>query len=249
MRLKDPIRPYEVAYLFSVFAESLPLPARDERGRVGEGESRDSPFDGASSPRPFSGNEGEGEENKAPLNRHEVAFLILRRRVQKRVNFRQVRQSLGGIGQLMFGIEFSFPWTARLEMNERFYMPTTTVPKSKPVIRARTAAFAPTPKPPAETRPSQTKFIKWFSDIRIEDIPLVGGKNASLGEMYRELTPQRPNGNMLSFGKGFEVADSQSAQPFRSFTNLHFWPGLCSFRRARRNAIRPAIFPPSWSIH
>ena len=30
-------------------------------------------------------------------------------------------------------------------------------------------------------------FIKWFADITIEDVPLVGGKNASLGEMVREL--------------------------------------------------------------
>jgi len=29
-------------------------------------------------------------------------------------------------------------------------------------------------------------FIKWFADITIADIPLVGGKNASLGEMVRE---------------------------------------------------------------
>jgi pyruvate,water dikinase len=34
-------------------------------------------------------------------------------------------------------------------------------------------------------------FIKWFADINIADIPLVGGKNASLGEMVRELTSQR----------------------------------------------------------
>lgn len=39
-------------------------------------------------------------------------------------------------------------------------------------------------------------FIKWFSDIRIEDVPLVGGKNASLGEMVRELA-----------GKGVKVPD------------------------------------------
>lgn len=31
-------------------------------------------------------------------------------------------------------------------------------------------------------------YIRWFKDIKIEDVPLVGGKNASLGEMYRELT-------------------------------------------------------------
>ena len=39
--------------------------------------------------------------------------------------------------------------------------------------------------------------IRWFEEIGIEDIPLVGGKNASLGEMYRALAPrgvQVPNG-------------------------------------------------------
>jgi len=30
-------------------------------------------------------------------------------------------------------------------------------------------------------------FIKWFEDLKIEDVPLVGGKNASLGEMIRKL--------------------------------------------------------------
>lgn len=32
-----------------------------------------------------------------------------------------------------------------------------------------------------------TEFIRWFRDLGIEDIPNVGGKNASLGEMVREL--------------------------------------------------------------
>lgn len=36
----------------------------------------------------------------------------------------------------------------------------------------------------------ETQFIKWFESISIGDIPLVGGKNASLGEMYQRLTPQ-----------------------------------------------------------
>ena len=42
-----------------------------------------------------------------------------------------------------------------------------------------------------------TKYIRWFEEIKIEDVPIVGGKNASLGEMYRELTPRGiklPNG-------------------------------------------------------
>ena len=41
------------------------------------------------------------------------------------------------------------------------------------------------------------RYIRWFKELTIEDIPLVGGKNASLGEMYRELAPKGvriPNG-------------------------------------------------------
>ena len=44
---------------------------------------------------------------------------------------------------------------------------------------------------------SPGRYIRWFEEIRAEDIPFVGGKNASLGEMYQALTPQGvkiPNG-------------------------------------------------------
>lgn len=37
------------------------------------------------------------------------------------------------------------------------------------------------------------KYIKWFDEIGIEDIPLVGGKNASLGEMYNQLSKKGVN--------------------------------------------------------
>ena len=40
-------------------------------------------------------------------------------------------------------------------------------------------------------------YVRWFSDLSLGDVPLVGGKNASLGEMYRELVPlgvKVPNG-------------------------------------------------------
>ena len=33
------------------------------------------------------------------------------------------------------------------------------------------------------------KYIRWFEEIGLDDVPLVGGKNASLGELYRNLTP------------------------------------------------------------
>jgi pyruvate,water dikinase len=40
-------------------------------------------------------------------------------------------------------------------------------------------------------------FVRWFADISLDDVALVGGKNASLGELYRELSPggiRVPNG-------------------------------------------------------
>jgi pyruvate,water dikinase len=39
----------------------------------------------------------------------------------------------------------------------------------------------------------EAKYIRWFEDIRNEDVPVVGGKNASLGEMYSELTAKGLN--------------------------------------------------------
>ena len=36
-------------------------------------------------------------------------------------------------------------------------------------------------------------FVLWFENVGIEDVPLVGGKNASLGEMIQQLTPQGIN--------------------------------------------------------
>lgn len=44
-------------------------------------------------------------------------------------------------------------------------------------------------------------YVRWFKDIRLEDVPLVGGKTASLGELYSVLSPQGvrvPNGFALT---------------------------------------------------
>ena len=41
------------------------------------------------------------------------------------------------------------------------------------------------------------RYIRFFNELNIDDIPIVGGKNASLGEMYTNLTPKGikiPNG-------------------------------------------------------
>lgn len=46
-----------------------------------------------------------------------------------------------------------------------------------------------------------TNYVRWFSDIRLGDLALVGGKNASLGELYSTLSKQGvrvPNGFALT---------------------------------------------------
>lgn len=45
-----------------------------------------------------------------------------------------------------------------------------------------------------------TRLVIWFDDLRLDDIPQVGGKNASLGEMRRELAPKG-----VSIPDGFAV--------------------------------------------
>ncbi|OAQ21112.1 phosphoenolpyruvate synthase [Thermosulfurimonas dismutans] len=55
---------------------------------------------------------------------------------------------------------------------------------------------------------SDAPLILWFDEIGIKDVPLVGGKNASLGEMFRNLTP-----------KGVKVPDgfAVTAEAYRYF--------------------------------
>jgi pyruvate,water dikinase len=55
------------------------------------------------------------------------------------------------------------------------------------------------------------RFIRWFRDIGIADIGLVGGKNASLGEMFRELTPEG-----IRVPNGFAV----TAEAYRHFLGM-----------------------------
>ena len=46
-----------------------------------------------------------------------------------------------------------------------------------------------------------TEYVRWFGELGIDDVAVVGGKNASLGELYRELTGRGvnvPNGFALT---------------------------------------------------
>jgi pyruvate,water dikinase len=44
--------------------------------------------------------------------------------------------------------------------------------------------------PGSPSSPAARRFIRWFRELGIGDVPLVGGKNASLGEMFQALTPR-----------------------------------------------------------
>ena len=53
-----------------------------------------------------------------------------------------------------------------------------------------------------------TTFVLWFDQVGIADVNLVGGKNASLGEMIQQLVPKG-----INVPNGFAV----TAQAFRYF--------------------------------
>jgi pyruvate,water dikinase len=62
------------------------------------------------------------------------------------------------------------------------------------------------------------RYVRFFSQIGIADVPLVGGKNASLGEMYRELTAKG-----LLIPNGFAV----TAEAYRhALDYADAWPAL-----------------------
>ncbi len=62
----------------------------------------------------------------------------------------------------------------------------------------------------------RSENIRWFSELGMADVPLVGGKNASLGEMYCQLTPQGvrvPNGFAITAQAYRNMLDQADAWP------------------------------------
>jgi pyruvate, water dikinase len=61
-------------------------------------------------------------------------------------------------------------------------------------------------------------YTRWFKDIRLKDVPLVGGKTASLGELYTALT-----GKGIKVPNGFAI----TAQAYReALTEAGLWETL-----------------------
>jgi len=56
--------------------------------------------------------------------------------------------------------------------------------------------------------------VKWFNEIGIDDVAEVGGKNASLGEMYQNLTSEGvrvPNGFAVTSSAYIHLLDANGA--------------------------------------
>src|SRR5690348_5957831 len=59
-----------------------------------------------------------------------------------------------------------------------------------------------------------SEYVRFFDEFGIEDVPLVGGKNASLGEMYRKLSGEGvlvPNGFAITAAAYRHVLDRANA--------------------------------------
>jgi pyruvate,water dikinase len=61
------------------------------------------------------------------------------------------------------------------------------------------------------------QWVRWFKDLGIADVPQVGGKNASLGEMIRELS-----------AKGIQIPDGYAvtAEAYHAFIKFNEFDGL-----------------------
>lgn len=96
---------------------------------------------------------------------------------------------------------------------------------------------------------STSQYIRWFSELSIADVPTVGGKNASLGEMYRELAPagvKVPNGFAVTAqAYHYFLAESGLAEQIvRMLDGLDF-QNVTDLRQ-RGAQIRHAIIASHW---
>ena len=101
----------------------------------------------------------------------------------------------------------------------------------------------------AQTR--DTKLILWFNEISIGDVPLVGGKNASLGEMYQKLISKGVNipGGFAITAYAYrhlikEAHIEEAIKDALSGLNTHDMENLQERGQRVRSIIRNTDFPP-----
>ncbi|MGC8880757.1 MAG: phosphoenolpyruvate synthase [Minisyncoccia bacterium] len=93
-------------------------------------------------------------------------------------------------------------------------------------------------------------YIKWFKDISIKDVPLVGGKNASLGEMIRALSKKGiniPNGFAITAQAYFDFLKEggiyNEIKNILATTNLKYIKELQKAGKQIRNLILKTPLP------
>lgn len=97
----------------------------------------------------------------------------------------------------------------------------------------------------------EQKFILWFNETTIKDVPLVGGKNASLGEMYQNLTKKGvniPNGFAITaYAYRYLLKKAGIEEEIKSILkglNIRSMSDLSERGHRVRELIRHAEFPP-----
>ncbi|MBI4591548.1 MAG: phosphoenolpyruvate synthase, partial [Candidatus Rokubacteria bacterium] len=94
-------------------------------------------------------------------------------------------------------------------------------------------------------------YIRWFREIRLADVPLVGGKNASLGELYSELTEagvRVPNGFAITADAYTALLETnglhdQMARLLKGLSGEDL-PALAEVGAALRRLVAEAPLPP-----
>ncbi len=96
-----------------------------------------------------------------------------------------------------------------------------------------------------------SKYILWFNETGIDDVPLVGGKNASLGEMYRNLTKKGvnvPNGfSITAYAYRYFIKEERIMDDLKKVLgklNLKSVKSLAEVGHEARQLLLKAEFPP-----
>ncbi len=99
-------------------------------------------------------------------------------------------------------------------------------------------------------RARNTELVLWFKEVSIKDVPLVGGKNASLGEMYQKLTKKKvkiPNGFAITaYAYHFLIEEAGIKNDIKKILrglNVHNMKDLQERGHKVRQAILNAEFP------
>jgi len=91
------------------------------------------------------------------------------------------------------------------------------------------------------TMTQENSYIRWFENIRVGDVPTVGGKNASLGEMVQSLKSQGirvPDGFAITAQTYWEFLEANNLQAKILYQIEQFQAGEISLEKAGKTIRR-----------